>query len=234
MQDMVLPPHSCHLSRHGHTEMIAYLLPRNSALFVYLKISITFLGDEFIGRRADQRKKHWRVAKLVSCVPRPSPSHPRPRSVWPHYFPWPLRISTGPFTLSLLPEVRCGLKSSVSTKVIPGGGRGGSRCQSSRFNASLLHQSSSAWQGFLFTRHPQALSILPFHTGKWPHLENGPTWKMAPWRGAASSFPTELFVGPLILNTSTSGDKSCPPSFSNSPLNRIGATPTLNFGYEEN
>lgn len=58
--------------------------------------------------------------------------------------------------------------------------------------------------------------------------------KMAPRSGAASSFPSALCTGPLILNTSTSDDKSRPPSFSNCPLKGIGARPTLNFGYEEN
>lgn len=144
------------------------------------------------------------------------------------FFPLTSAHFTGPFTLSLLPEVRCGLTNSVSTKVIPGAGGG-------RADLGVAVQCLSPAPEI---KRVARLSIHPPPAGPSPSclstLENGPTWKMAPWRGAASSFPTELFVGPLVLNTSTSGDKSCPPSFFNSPLNRIGVTPTLNFGYEEN
>lgn len=145
--------------------------PRSPALLVCFKICKTFLRDEFIGKTAGQRKKHWRVAKLVSCAHSPSSPHPCPHSVWLHSFPAGAMTShathfkqtfyTIPFSWGAL-----WVKSFVSTKILSGGGGGRADLGVASSGPPSSARNQVCGKGFYSPAPHRALSTLLSHTPK--------------------------------------------------------------------
>lgn len=217
-------------------EHLLIFLPRNSALFISFKFCITFLRGEFIGWLKEETLKRCKVGFLCALLLLTgSTSTCWYSSLLSLQGPGPhaLLLSTRPVTPAPFPEVHAvqnkklclhyhDFRHSRNGHLGSEGGRADLRKADSVPPSSAQAQACFCGKDFYSPAACRALHLAFSHC------------KMALRSGAASSFPPELCTGPLILNTSTSDDKSCPPSFSNCPLKGIGTRPTLNFGYEEN
>lgn len=219
MPDLELSLHSSWSFKTGSYWDVAYL-PSQIFITVYLLWSLCSIPKRWIYRQEGCPKEETRKRCKAGCPcgrPARPVSLPRLpcRGVTSHSVPFNQTFCTSTFSWGILQDKKFLSIMIISNihKMAIWGMEEGQQVKENRFSVSLLRPSSASVCGKDLCSCAACRALHPAFSH----------YKMAPLSGAASPFPSELFLGPLILSIPTWGAQSCPPSFSNYPLKGTGA-----------